>query len=311
MSIKPWVSKKTLINDTIGPAYYNTALSPEGANVTTNAKLTIYLRVLMLANPIPAAITSEVPDPADATKKIKKKFVLVPDPNSKTTVRSVEVQDWTIPSFEFFKAMVKASAEQFWDNTKLCLITPPDYRGLDYPAVNPTHQLNVDCRFEIVWAKGISDAHIVLWGTCLSGAGATDVFALPSSAGSGWGMLDTGDLFTRSVMSSELGVAGANVEVGKSNAIWHEFGHAIGLPHIGVSSRHQPCLKGIATTLQGGNFSQCYLGPTQDESLNVMGLGDKISTRNSLPWLLRAPEHTNTHILDWKVSPTIRPPRKL
>ncbi len=310
MIAKPWVSEKTTIHSTVGPTYYNTALSLDGANVSKNARLTIYLRVLMLANPIQTALTSETPDPADPTKTVKKKFILVPDANSKTNIRAVEVQDWTTPSFEYFKAMVKYQAENFWDNTKLCLIPPPDYKGLHFPEQNPTHQLNVDCHFEIVWANGVSDAHIILWGTFLAGAQATDNATLGSFAGVGFGSLDTGDLFPRTIMSNEIGIAGPNVQVGQSNAICHEFGHAIGLPHIGITSMHIPCLHGMASPA-GGNFPACYLGPTQDESLNVMGAGDKVSSRNSLPWLLRAPVHTNTHVLDWKVSTKILSPGKL
>lgn len=316
MSYTPWVSGKTFIDETIGATYYNTALSDGSANVATNARLTIYLRVLMLPNPLQTAYTFATPDPSDPSKSVNKKYVLVPDANSKTNVRYVEVQDWTVPSFEFFKAMVKYEAEMFWDSTELCLVPPPDYRGLDFPKINPTHQLNVDCRFEIVWAKGISDAHIVFWGTQLSGADATNNAAFPSFAGplmgknAGMGSIDSGDLHTRTVMSNDIGVAGPNAPIGTSNAIWHEFGHAIGLPHIGVTSRHMPCLKAKSGSM-GANHPACSLGPTLNETMNVMGYGDKVSTRNSLPWLLRAPLHTQTHVLDWKVSPKVLPPRKL
>ena len=132
----------------------------------------------------------------------------------------------------------------------------------------------------------------------------------PALSGRGVGSLDTGDFMPSVTMSNDIGVAGPNSPVGQSNTIWHEFGHAIGLPHIGITSSHKPCLKGMANP-QDGNFPACYLGPTQDDSLNVMGSGDKVSTRNSLPWLLRAPLHTGTSLADWKVALPTRPPRVL
>lgn len=310
MISKPWLTGTTEIHPSVGPTYYNSALSLDGASYTTNARLTIYLRVFMIPNPLQYAITTKIPDAADPSKPKDTKFIFVPDPNSKTTVRPVEVRDWSTGEFEFFRVLVKATAEQFWDNTKLCLIPPPSYRGLYYPQVNPTHQLNVDCRFEIVWAKGPADAHIVFYGTCLGSSFPVNNLTIGSFAGGGIGSLDTGDFIPSVTMSNEIGIAGPNSPVGHSNTIWHEFGHAIGLPHIGITSSHKPCLKGMANPFDG-NFPACYLGPNPDESLNVMGAGDKVGVRNSLPWLLRAPFHTETFLADWRVSLPTRPPRKL
>lgn len=308
--IKQWLSGTTEIHPSIGPSYYNSAFSLDGASATTNARLTIYLRVLMLPNPLQFAVNAKIPDASNPGNTVDSKFIFVPNGNSKTDVRPVEVRDWQTGEFEMFKAFVKATAEQFWDNTKLCLVPPPECRDLFFPKVNPTHQLNVDCRFEIVWADGFSDAHIVFWGTCLGSNFPANNSSITSFAGRGLGSLDTGDFLPSVTMSNDIGIAGPNTPVGQLNIIWHEFGHALGLPHIGVTSRHQPCLQAMANS-NDGNFPACYLGPNPDESLNVMGSGDKVSTRNSLPWFLRAPLHTGTFLADWRVCLPGRPPRRL
>lgn len=310
MISKSWLTGTTTIHPSVGPTGYNSALTTDGANATTNARLTIYLRVFMLPFPMQSALTLKTPEVSDPSKSNEIKYIYTPDIYSKTKVRPVHIREWTGGEFEMFKVFVKATAEQFWNNTKLCLIPPPNYRGLFYPAVSPTHQLNVDCHFEIVWANGFSDAHIVFYGTCLGDSVPASNTTMISFAGRGLGSLDSGDFTPSVTMSNDIGVAGPNSPVGHSNTIWHEFGHAIGLPHIGITSSHKPCLQGMANPLDG-NFPACALGPTPDESLNVMGLGDKVGTRNSLPWLLRAPLHTETSLADWRVALPSRPPRRL
>jgi hypothetical protein len=314
MSIpNPWLSGTTQVQSTTAPVYYNSALTVEGAGPTTNAKLTIYLRVLMLEANLNLAEKRQVPDPANPGKTTTVLFIKVPAPGDKSKTIDVPVMEWPKGVFKTYCEAVKKQAEDFWNNTKLCLIPPKDLRCLYWPAKSPTHQLNIDCHFEAVWANGFADAHVVFWNTCPM---VYDPLLLRSSVGpspvkgQSAGMLDVADLIPVPVLSTTVGAAGPAVQVAAQSTIAHEFGHALGLPHIGVQSRFQPCLQAMATD-EGIGAQQCYMGPTVEESLNIMGLGDRVSTRNSLPWLLRAPRHTDSSLADWRVTLPQRPPRRL
>lgn len=315
----PWLTGTTMVSQFVGPVYYNSALSLDGASATDNAKLTIYLRVLQKPWEAKGAKSAKLPDAANPGKLRDAKVVEVPDPNNKSAMRQVEVADWPGGgAFIKYAEWVKKVAQDFWDNTNLCLIPPADYDGLKWPAKGPTHKLNVDCRFEIVDANGMSDAHLVLYHMFLPTAG-LDPFAMRSyidsnpvsQGGPSVGVLDTGDAPFVPVMSDDVGITGPKVVVGKSHVIWHEFGHALGLPHVGIAARHAPCMKAIANKDQTEADNVCYKGPTPEDSLNVMGLGDKISTRNSIPWLLRAPRHTGTSLVDWRAVLGKKAPVKL
>ena len=59
-----WVSGTTVVHSSMGPVYYNSALSMDDASATQNAKLTIYLRVLMVPAPLQMHPLADVPDPA-------------------------------------------------------------------------------------------------------------------------------------------------------------------------------------------------------------------------------------------------------
>lgn len=311
MIAMPWLSGTTVVSQFFGPVYYNSAFSLDNASSTENARLTIYLRVLQKAWDLRNTKTAQIPDPANPGKLKEAKVFEVPDPANKSAKKLVEVTDFPTGTFKPYTDWVKQVAQSFWDNTSLCLIAPPDFRELNWPPKNPTHRLNVDCRFEIVDANGFSDAHLVLYHTNVAGnfGDAKNPFTLRSfvdpngvsAGGASVAYMDTGDMPIVPVMSDQVDIAGPKVVVGKSHVIWHEFGHALGLPHVGIAARHAPCMKAMANGDTTEIDRVCYKGPTSEDSLNVMGLGDKISVRNSIPWLLRAPLHTGTHLVDWRV----------
>ena len=86
-------------------------------------------------------------------------------------------------------------------------------------------------------------------------------------------------------------------------AIPHEIGHGIGLPHIGVSVNHAPCMKEVAMDpLFGQNFTECVTGGSESNANNIIGLGGKVTEVNALPWLIRVGMHTHSDWRDWRVS---------
>ncbi len=293
----PRLSGQTTVSTVAGPTTYTTVMSNDGSSATTNATLTIELRVLMLPYPMQPGNSVKIFSPVDSTVSW-----------------SVPIRAWDASSDELgtFKQWVKAQAEAFWDNTGLCLVPPGDDDAFLWPGLRkPTHRLNVDCRFRFLWATGPGDADITVYCACISGQ--QNVFTLPSSmsGASRTGFLDSGDLMPW-VFGQAQSATGPMVPANVSWCIPHEFGHAIGLPHIGVLSRFRPCLATLASaTMGGGAADVCYAGGSQAEATNIMGYGSGISALNSLPWLLRAPLHTGSHLVDWRVSVGKRPPKSI
>jgi hypothetical protein len=112
------------------------------------------------------------------------------------------------------------------------------------------------------------------------------------------------------------------------STIAHEIGHALGLPHIGVTHGAPNCqLAVLADSLlpssitssssfpalfQGGSNSHVCYGHSGNASLgqNIMGYGMEFDSSNAQPWLDRIALHTKTKATDWKVSVKSRVPPK-
>ena len=293
-----WVAGETTTHKDIGAVYYNTGLSVAEASIVQNAVMTIYLRVLM--------------EPIGGSEKIK-------DVNDK----DMAIKDWNAATGEFqaFKAEVKEQAESFWNDNTVCMVPPKYYTGLNWPPGRQAWlRLNIDCKFELVWASGPRDAHKIIRCARLA-----DDAADSSASRSHWKLYDSGDC--KAVIFNLTTNCGTPIAV-EHLTVPHEIGHAIGLPHVGVfhdltKSEHQCKVAGIdTTTTRGwetpgadgkggkdpyGNYS------SEDVMRNIMGYGQGKALWNFLPWINRAHAHTcfESHISDWRFSSTWVPPQTL
>jgi hypothetical protein len=311
IQIERWVSTETVVHPWMGPAYFNSSFSTHGISATQNAKLTIHLRV-WLEEQTPKSPRNKYVNWPNVWNNFNHSWVpwLVP---------------WAPGTFDSFKYSFKKDLEDFWGNAGFCLM-PIHWEGLDVPlGIRPTHRVNVDCGFEIVWANGREDAHVRIYCVDLippSRRGSTPFmcFLLPGTAD------ETGDGLMAREFANTTGLCGnpaAKVPKGISPiqvcyGLGHEIGHGLGMPHIGVSLGSHQCMEDSlgsnfierAITQLGlrhpdkddMNADSCYYGDSDEDAQNIMGWGRKITAVNGLPWLLRLTQHTHTSPDNWKIT---------
>jgi hypothetical protein len=259
-------------------AFFNSELTTR-TGFGGNATLTIYLRLYLMKRDWREDIVPRATDDKGL---------------------EIEVVPWGTPTdsgraydFAEFTRGVKEEAEKFWDNANLCLVPPPDYRALEYSLGDQKVRPNIDCRFKIVWAGRTQDAHAVIDCFCpkrprefRSNVGENS----DGTLGGQWTCYDLSASLNGMVIHDGAECQGfvgdplgdmswktyrCDKELARE-AVCHEVGHLLGLSHVGEVFKTPACTAELAKP-HGTNAIACYIGPTNSDTENIMGAGDKIA----------------------------------
>lgn len=170
-------------------------------NTTTNADLTIYIRIYF-SKIQPAGATGVYGD-ADDTQ---------------ATPSKRKIQKWGPGEFEHYTRKLVAGAQRFW-NGVFWLKTPRSYNGLNYPDARPTHRCNLYCQFTLEQAAREIDSHYTI---------------AVVRAQDGENFRSHSRLYSQNDIKSERLIPRSTT---KFWTHFHEVGHLLGLGHVGTGSK--------------------------------------------------------------------------
>jgi hypothetical protein len=206
----------------------------------------------------------------------------------------------------------KTDAEKFWSD-KFALVPQIRYPELTFPSPIPPSgsvswvpppakvQCNVNCEIKIDLRSSGADAHhtIVIYNI-----GKSKRFFRANSA-----TYNQKDVTETSPGYDKEG------RMYKQRTLYHEFGHIMGLAHVGVTTNQMYKDKAGNTHFCAidDDFENCYTGPTSKDTNNTMGMGNALTAREASPWLNRITAHTGLNPSQWAVRmpASQSPPKKL
>lgn len=213
-------------------------------------------------------------------------------------------------------------------NDRFWLIPPDGYSNLDVKIGTRSLRPNVYCHLFVEVLSSAAGAHVSVevanldkpTAAAISGVSVHDLNS--GTARSDDRHYNSLDIISRNdLVQDNLG----HFHSIKHLTIVHEIGHALGLPHIGVSHHDPMCdlaailmtvpgfnggLPAVANLGGGANSPVCTgtLAPPS-RAANVMGHGSKFDETNAQPWRDQIALHTGTNAANWKVSMSRKPPK--
>lgn len=235
------------------------------------------------------------------------------------------IRPWQAAELALFKKKFKRECAKW--NDHFWLVPPVGFSTLDVKLGTKTVRPNIYCHLYVDMAASPAGAHRSINVVNLDLADAKTRHGLkPRDLDSGAfrsdaDQYDSLDVNTREQWSQDN--TGKWHKARRYSTIVHEIGHALGLPHIGVTHKDPHCQVALvldklfpnATSLPGlyngaSNSSACYGDmAVRARGANVMGGGTSFDEANAAPWASRLALHTGTKATDWSVSLKKVPPK--
>ena len=244
-------------------------------------------------------------------------YKLVQDWDKNTFV----AERWPPLAWSQFKERV-ARQSKLW-NDRFWLIPTAAVPGLDVKVGSRTLRPNIYCHLYVEIVGSAGGAHKTIEAMYLNPkatsvlAGVAENKITSGTFRSDSGHYDSYDVVPRT--ESSVDDKGTSHKHANYRTVVHEIGHALGLPHIGVSHGDSACQISIAVDglfkafsagsavpalFAGGSASRACYGDdaVAGRADNVMGRGSHFDTTNAAPWRTRIGQHTSTLAANWIVS---------
>ena len=224
------------------------------------------------------------------------------------------LRDWRAAEWQTFVNKFTTQANMW--SCKFWLLPPDDFTHFEFTHAGVRYRPNVRCEFKVHIVGGSAGAHNTVQVVNVARPNGTF-----RSDGGLYSVEDTKPM-TYNVPDSTF-----THKTHTQLTVTHEIGHAIGLPHIGVTNQHLLCAAATLfegfdpdanytpALLQGGTDSQVCYGSmaSAGDASNIMGWGNKFAPENAQPWLDRIPTHINraVNMSRWKASMIRVAPKKV
>jgi len=247
-----------------GAGSFDSELNDYVVNSSTNAELTIFLRICF--QPVAGGGT-------------------IADFNG----TQFQVRNWNPHAWQTFTRHYQQEAQRFWEG-RFWLVTPSFFQDLDWPHGGgaPTHRPNIWCRFRLAVVSTAQNPHKTIRLARLA--------PIPSTVMTAGSFRSSDSLYDDHDLGTAVYSRGGRLY--RQRTFIHEVGHALGLQHIGTSSmgNEAQCLAAPST-----NADVCYGVLPRDRS-NILGFGMALSELDGLPWRKRIFQHTGIDENEWILS---------